>query len=358
MTATRECGHTSAKHWSDLAYIVVVSSTGFPSAIVPRSSPLNNPAMRWNSASSILGALCAGLLACAAHGSEGCASGLAANASRSVQGEASDDVRTVQTTLAGVPAVLRVPKTVKKAPIVLWHGLGRPGSEIELMGALPLDDVPAVKVYLGLPLLGGRAPSGDAQSLAQRQAEDYALLIFKPVVMGAAQELPAVLQALHRLKCLRTQDKIGLFGFSAGGTAVLLALRDSRIAVRAAITVNAPVGLNEAISAVEHATKTPYVWSDASRQLAEQSNPVLHAQEIAAGNPPRALLLFHGAADKVIPPDGTASLGEKLRPLYAQSGNDRRLSVAVVPGISHTWAEPGTVEQVRTSVADWFNRYL
>jgi hypothetical protein len=106
---------------------------------------------------------------------------------------------TVQTTLAGVPAILRVPKAIRKPPIVLWHGLGPPASESELMKALPLDDVPSVKVYLGLPLFGARAPSDGAESLARRQAEDYAYRIFEPVVVGAAKELPAVLKALGEI---------------------------------------------------------------------------------------------------------------------------------------------------------------
>jgi dipeptidyl aminopeptidase/acylaminoacyl peptidase len=227
-----------------------------------------------------------------------------------------------------------------------------------LMRALPLDGVPSVKIYLGLPLFGARAPTGDAESLAQRQAEDYALRIFKPVVVGAAQELPAVLAALRGLECLRTTDKVGLFGFSAGGTAVLLALRDAHIPVRAAFTVNAPIGLNEAIAAMQRATKKPYVWSDASQALAEQSNLLLHAPEIAAGNPPRALLLFHGADDELIPPADTRALAAKLQPLYAHSENALRLNLVIAPDVSHNWAEPRTVERVRTLVTEWFNRYL
>jgi hypothetical protein len=50
-------------------------------------------------------------------------------------GEAADDVATVRTTLAGVPAILRVPKVIRKPPIVLWHGLGPPAGESELMKA-------------------------------------------------------------------------------------------------------------------------------------------------------------------------------------------------------------------------------
>jgi hypothetical protein len=66
------------------------------------------------------------------------------------------EVVAVTTTLAGVPVIVRFPNSVTKPPIILWHGFGPPASEGALMAALPLDDVPAVKVYLGLPNGAGR----------------------------------------------------------------------------------------------------------------------------------------------------------------------------------------------------------
>lgn len=262
-------------------------------------------------------------------------------------------------TLAGVPAILRVPASVRKPPIVLWHGLGPPASEAELMKDLPLDDVPAVKVYLGLPLFGVRAATAGAQSLAQRQAQDYGLKIFEPVVVGAALELPTVLDELHKLGCLRPRDKVGLFGFSAGGAAVLVALMDPRAPVSVAVTVNAPSGLRSTVGALERATQHSYAWSDASRQLAERADAARHATEIAGStSQPRALLLLQGADDNVIAPADAVSLAESLRPVYQRSGNERRLQLTVAPGVSHNWADPRTIEQVRADVGDWFNRYL
>jgi predicted esterase len=300
--------------------------------------------------------ICGGIAATTSQGAERCAATLVV-AGAGIPVGAGTAITTVQTTLAGVPAILRIPKTVKKPPILLWHGLGPPGSESELMSALPLDDVPAVKAYLGLPLLGARAPSKDEESLAQRQAQDYALRIFEPVVVGATQELPAVLDALKGLSCLRANQKVGLFGFSAGGTAVLVALTDSKSPVAAAVTVNAPTSLNVAIDGLERATKRPYVWSDASRALAERTDATKHAMEIASGQPPRALLLFHGADDAVIAPKGVVSLDDVLRPYYQRS-NESRLKLIVAPGVSHAWADAATVGQVRSAAADWFNRYL
>jgi predicted esterase len=273
-------------------------------------------------------------------------------------GAAADDAVTMQTTLAGVPAILRLPKAIRKPPIVLWHGLGPPAGERELMKALPLDDVPSVKVYLGLPLFGARAPSDGAESLARRQAEDYASRLFEPVVVGAAKELPAVLKALREKRCLGPNDEIGLFGFSAGGTAVLIALTEPGVPVRAAITVNAPTGLSAAIDAVERATKRPYVWTESARQLAEHYDSIRRAAEIASGDAPRALLLFHGADDTIVAPSGAVSLRQALQPYYQRSGNDQRLKLVIASGVSHSWTEPRALHELRTSVADWFNRYL
>jgi dienelactone hydrolase len=273
-------------------------------------------------------------------------------------GEEVGDIATVQTTLAGVPAILRVPKMITKAPIVLWHGFGAPASESELMKALPLDDVAAVKVYLGLPLFGSRAPPGGSDTLAQRQVTDYASLIFEPVVMGAAKELPAVLDALRSRRCLRPNDRIGLFGFSAGGAAVLFALAERDVPVQAAVTLNAPVGLSESIQAVEHATKRRYEWTPATRQLAERADSIRRAGEIAVGDPPPALLIFHGAADDVVPSQGTLSLRDALRPFYGASGNDKRLQVVIAPDVSHDWTQPDALHEIRVEVAAWFNQHL
>jgi predicted esterase len=296
---------------------------------------------------SLVGALLAWGAFIAAHAGERCASVAPSSA-----------VTTLRATLAGVPAILRIPNNTKKPPILLWHGLGPPGSERELADALPLDDVPAVKIYLGLPLLGIRAPSKEDASLAQRQAEDYALRIFEPIVVGAAHELPAVLVELQQLHCLKSNQRVGLFGFSAGGAAALMALTDPKTPIGAAVVVNAPTSLSVAVDVFERATRQSYSWSDASRQLAEKTNPAGHAAEIASGRPPRALLLFQGADDTLIAPNGALSLEEALRPYYQHSGNERRMKIIVAPGVSHAWADPTTVAQVRSAVADWFNQNL
>jgi predicted esterase len=273
-------------------------------------------------------------------------------------GATREQPQTARLVLAGVPAIVRMPSSVTKPPVILWHGFGPPESEAELMSALPLDDVPAVKVYLGLPLFGERAPAREEDSLARRQAEDYATRLFEPAVMGAALELPKVVRALTQMKCLSAGEPIGLFGFSAGGAAVLFALARRDVPIRAAVTVNAPIGLSAAIDALERATKKPYAWTPAARELALRSDALGRAADIAAGSPPPALLLFHGIDDAMVAWGGAASLEGTLRPLYDQAHADRRLRLDLVNGLAHDWRDPKVQRHVRAAVAGWFNRNL
>jgi len=264
---------------------------------------------------------------------------------------AEDEV--VNTTLGGVPAVVRVPKSVDHRPVILWHGLGPPASPAELMQALPLAQVHAVKVYLGLPLTGARTPTDDADSLVQRQKRDYGTLIFKPIVIGAADELPAVVAALRERHCLAKDGAVDLFGFSAGGSAVLAALTEQKVKIAAAITVNAPTGLEQAIGAVERATKHPYVWSTEAREVAKQTNFAGHAAQIARSHP--ALLLVQGADDSVSSAQEAEALVHALEPGY--TGKEQRINLVVLPGVTHQWIQAPGLDEVRAKVAEWLKRY-
>ena len=264
----------------------------------------------------------------------------------------------VETTLAGVPAVLRVPEKITKSPIVLWHGFGPPDSERALMEALPLDDVPAVKVYLGLPMFGARVLPEGMNELARRQKEDLATLVFEPAVMGAAKELPAVLKALEQHRCIKRGEAIGLFGFSAGGAAVLYALAEADVPISSAVTLNASTGLTASVNAYERATKGSYQWTDASRRLAQQSDAVGRVKDIAAGAPLPALQIIHGADDAMLTPQIAVALRDALQPFYTDAKTTQRLQLTVVPGMAHAWTGATTVEPLRSSIGAWFGTYL
>jgi predicted esterase len=263
----------------------------------------------------------------------------------------------IKTTLGETPALVRIPSEIRKSPIVLWHGFGPPASEQALMEALPLDDVPAVKVYLGLPMFGSRAPAGGASELARRQQEDLATLVFEPAVMGAAKELPAVVRALEERNCLKRGERISLFGFSAGGAAVLYALAERDVRIGAAVTLNASTGLSASIDAYERATKESYKWTDAARRLAQRSDAAGRAKDIAKGRPPPALLIIHGNDDAMLTPEVASTLHRALTPPYREAQAEQRLQLLLVPGLAHGWARPGNLEALRSSIAAWFDNY-
>jgi alpha-beta hydrolase superfamily lysophospholipase len=260
-----------------------------------------------------------------------------------------------EATLAGVPALLRIPAHIHKPPIILWHGFGPPASERAMMDALPLDDVDAVKVYLGLPLFGARAPEGGTKELARRQTEDVGLLVFKPVVAGAADELPQVVDALQANACMQHGAPVALVGFSAGGAAALDALSQRKVAIDAAVFINASTGLSASIQAYEKATGKTYAWSPASRELAKETDAIDHASDIAAHHP--ALLFLQGADDAVIDSQAASQLFDRLKPLYGEQ--PQRLQFTRPAGMTHQWtADPPTLESVRKATADWFVGHL
>jgi alpha-beta hydrolase superfamily lysophospholipase len=263
----------------------------------------------------------------------------------------------VTTTLGVVPAILSMPAEVHKPPILLWHGFGPPASEQALRKAFPLDDVPAIKIYLGLPLFGERAPGGGTDELVRRQSADMGLLIFKPIVVGAVAELPGVIRQLRSRGCLRPGDKVGLFGFSAGGAVALLALAEHSIPVGPAVLVNPSTGLSASINAFEHATGHKYTWSPESRALAARADAARHAAEIAYARPPPALLLLDGRKDDLIARQSVEELLKALTPHYAQAGMAGRLQHQVIEGLSHNIADTPNAE-LQQQVAAWFNRYL
>lgn len=220
------------------------------------------------------------------------------------------------------------------------------------MEALPLDDVPAIKVYLGLPQFGAREAPGGREDMMRRQNEDLGRLVFEPIVVGAAQELPSVIAALQELQCMRARDKVGLFGFSAGGAAALLALAEGKAPIEIAVVVNASTGLTASVQAYERATNNKYIWSDYTRELARRTDAVQRAADIARNRP--ALLILHGANDAMLPAQNVIALRDALAPFYRTAGSEQRLQVTLVEGLSHGWSDSDHADEVRHAIAQWF----
>jgi predicted esterase len=266
--------------------------------------------------------------------------------------------RVVTTELAGVPAIVHIPARVMRPPIILWHGFGPPANEQALLRAFPLDDVAAIKVYLGLPLFGSRALAGGTDELVRRQKEDMGLLIFKPVVVGAADELPRVIAALEKQSCMRAGDRIGLFGFSAGGAAVLLSLAQRDVAIGAAVLLNPSIGLSASVQAYEHATGLKYAWTPESRALAKRTDATERAAQIAAGNPPPAILVVQGAKDDVVSQASSGELEKALSPRYAHAREGSRFAYRVLNDLPHNLTGTAADDELHRAVSAWFDRYL
>ena len=267
-------------------------------------------------------------------------------------------VTVTETKLEDVPAILRTPKSISKPPVLLWHGFGPPDSERALMEALPLDDVPAVKVYLGMPLFGARAPAGGMAEVVRRQSEDVATLVFEPVVLGAALELPKVVAALREMGYLDKGASVGVFGFSAGGAATLIALAEAEVPIGAAVTLNASTGLNATVAAYEKVTRREYTWTQEARVLAHRSDAIERAADIASPQPPPALLILHGVDDAMLDPSRAARLHEELVPLYRKAHREDLLQLELVSGMAHVWTDPRRLAEVRNAVSAWFVRHL
>jgi dienelactone hydrolase len=241
---------------------------------------------------------------------------------------------------AGVPYVAHRPlAAVQRAPlVVVLHLMDPPRSEAAMAAALPLARVPAWRAYLGLPMLGARMPGGDPEALMRLGCEDALLKLLGPLVEQAAQELPGAIAAL-RQQLPGAIGPVGLVGGSAGAAAVLLALAEGPVSVRAVALVNAAVRAADVIAAGERVFGTTYRWSDAARRLADRLDFVHRARDIASRIPQPGVLLVNGEDDD---PAFPASADDLYEALSARWWSPEQVERFRVPGLGHALAEePG-----------------
>ena len=239
---------------------------------------------------------------------------------------AADGPRTVSRKIqaAGVPGVLAAPAGVDhEAPLlVLWHGFGPPPGAEGLSERLPLHGLEAYRVYLDLPLFGGRRPEGGPRELGERQTEDYLGRLLWPVVEQATRELPSVVESLKEQLDAGFGDGLGLFGHSAGGLAALHVLAEGDLPVRAAATFGAPASPEAPLAEIEELVGEEYEWTPEAREQARRLDIPGRAEEIAAGEPRPDILILHGEDDDRIPPSEAGALERALHRAYGRaSGN-------------------------------------
>lgn len=265
------------------------------------------------------------------------------------------------TTANGVPFVALPPADgqAAKALVLLWHGADPPRAEEALAGAVPLADVPAWRVYLGLPLCGQRMPEGDPEEVMGRLAEDEITLFFHPVIAGGAAELPEAVADLRTQLGITPDLPLGLFGFSMGGSAALIAVARRALPIRAAVTFGAPLDMRALMDYLSVQFGVTYEWTPERAALAEEISAIHRGSEIAASG--TAVLLGMGADD---PYPVNGPVVQFAATVNAAGGT---VATETLPGVAHGFVdEPGTeaapqgaeAQAVDRMVSQWFARHL
>jgi dienelactone hydrolase len=265
---------------------------------------------------------------------------------------------------ANVPYVALPAAQRSGAPLIVgWHLNDPPRSAAAMAAALPLNGVPAWRVYLDLPMHGRRQLPGGLDEFMQLGYEDAVLKAFEPEVTKAVAEFPAVLAEL-RTQLDVGDGPIGLIGASVGALPPQLLIAEGVAQVAAAALISPVIQLAEVVAANERRFDVSYSWSDASRVVASTFDLVARATQIAAQDPQPALLLITGAEDDPAFPLQTQRLHAELLPLYSDS---ERLRLLAIPGMGHAFAEepgiepaPQTAEArlIDAAATEWFRRYL
>ncbi len=261
----------------------------------------------------------------------------------------------------GVPYVALPPEGEKEARglVVMWHGADPPRTEQALAAAVPMRKVPAWRVYLGMPGHGRRSPKGGVEEIMRLAAQDALTLLFRPRIEGGVAELPGAVNDLRTQLEIDSTLPIGIFGFSQGGAAALLALSRNLLPFKAAVTFGAVIDFGALIDAMARYFGVTYEWTDERRTLATQLSSTDRAAAIAESG--AAILLGVGSED----PDPTREPAERLA--AAIRGEGGIAEVKIVPNVGHGFVdEPGEAaapqgEQARKVdelASAWFSRHL
>ncbi|MEV4620086.1 alpha/beta hydrolase [Asanoa sp. NPDC049573] len=254
---------------------------------------------------------------------------------------------------AGVPFLAVPPASGRATALVVvgWHLLDPPRTEAAFAAALPLTDLDAWRIYLGLPMCGARLPSGGFDELMRRGYEDAVLNLQGPIATQGAEEFPAALAALR--------DRLGfdggplaLVGGSMGSAVALLALAESApaagLAISAAVLISPISQLRAAVEATGRRYGISYGWGPASTAVAQRLDFVARAADVAAGQP--AIRFVVGAADDEAGFRAPARrLADALAATYA---DPTRVDVVTIAGMGHALAdEPGIAPAPQTAAA-------
>lgn len=271
---------------------------------------------------------------------------------------------TEQKSVGGVPVFISRPGAVNPNTrlVVLYHGFGPPQNPRALADVLRLEEMDAILAFVNLPMVADRMPAGGRDELLRVQKEDFVNGFFFRSISGATAELQQIVKGLNATYHLDADKGIGLFGFSAGGAAALLALLESDVSITAAVIVNAPMSVMQNVENWQRTLKRQFEWDDASRKAASRYDVQLKADKIAERKILPALLIVQGDADKQLGIEPARRAFEALKQRYDGRGEAGRIQFEVIHGLPHNFgpgsAQPSMDLEIEQKTKHWFERFL
>src|SRR5947208_13210999 len=251
---------------------------------------------------------------------------------------------TEQKSVGGVPVLISKPGMVTPNTrlVVLYHGFGPPQNPRALAEVLRLEGMDAILAFVNLPMVADRMPAGGKDELLRVQKEDFVNGFFFRSISGATAELDQIVKKLNATYHLDADKGIGLFGFSAGGAAALLALLESDVPITAAVVVvNAPTSVTQNVENWQRTLKRQFEWNNASRKAASRYDVELQADKIAERKILPALLIVQGDADDQFGIGPARRAFDALRQRYVARGEAERIQFEVIHGLAHNFG-PGS----------------
>jgi predicted esterase len=274
-----------------------------------------------------------------------------------------------QKSVGGVPVLISRPGVVNPNTrlVVLYHGFGPPQNPRALAQVLRLEEMDAVLAFVNLPMVADRMPAGGKGELLRLQKEDFVNGFFFRSISGATAELQQIVKDLNSTYHLDGDKGIGLFGFSAGGAAALLALLESDVPITAAVIVNAPMSVTQNVENWQRTLKRQFEWDDASRKAASRYDVELQAVKIAERKILPALLIVQGDADEQFGIGPARRVFDAVKQRYVWRGETERIQFEVIHGLAHNFgpgsgatgsAQASIDLEIEQKTKHWFERFL
>ncbi|WP_410634117.1 alpha/beta hydrolase family protein [Amycolatopsis sp. cmx-4-83] len=252
---------------------------------------------------------------------------------------------------AGVPFTALAPADEGATSlIVTWHMLDAPRSDAAFAAALPMNELPAWRVHLGLPMCGARMVDGSMDAGLELLRKDVLMAALYPIVVQATEEFPAALESI-RAQLPVDDGPIGVLGGSLGGAVALRVLADTEIPVFAGAIVNAAIRMRSVVGLFPG----DYRYDAESEEVVDSLDFVAKAGAVAGRAP---LLVVSGELDH-------PALRADASDLVGAMGE--RSQLLSIPGLAHPLAdEPGLepapqlppAREVDAGLTTWFRHHV